>query len=159
FTSLFHQPKPASRFCRRRPPRARLLLESLEPRNLLSGIVNVNTDTEGVFHNETTLAVNPTNPLNLIGSANDYQHSYNAGGQLQRTLLPHAHVTFDGGQTWTEYPIPFKQSATFESDPAVAFDADGTAYLTVITTAGPFFVPGTDADLVVTRSADGGKTW
>src|SRR4029077_15560129 len=134
FTSLFHQRKPASHFCRRRPPRARLLLESLEPRNLLSGIVNVNTDTEGVFHNETTLAVSPTNPLNLIGSANDYQQSFNPGGQIQRNNHPHAHVSFEGGQTWAEYPIPFNQSQMFDSDPAVAFDADGTAYLSVLTT-------------------------
>src|SRR5437660_10146741 len=87
------------------PLRRRPLLECLESRNLLSApaIVNVNTDTEGVFHAETTLAVNPTNPLNLIGSANDHQASYNAGGQLQVTQLNDPHVTFDGGQTWTEY--------------------------------------------------------
>src|SRR2546427_625026 len=42
-----------------------------------STAANVNTDGEGgagrAPHNETTIAVNPTNPLNLIGSANDYQ--------------------------------------------------------------------------------------
>jgi hypothetical protein len=86
-TSLFHKRHRTSG-CRRRRPLPRLLLECLESRNLLSGIVNVNTDTEGVFHAETTLAVNPTNPLNLIGSANDSQASYNAGGQLQFTRRP-----------------------------------------------------------------------
>jgi hypothetical protein len=160
-TSLFHKRPRLSRACRRRPPRARLLLEGLESRTLLSGsaIANVNTDTEDVFHNETTLAVNPTNPLNLIGSANDYQFSYNAAGHLERTSRPLAHVSFDGGQTWTEYPVPFSQSATFDGDPAVALDAGGTAYLTAITTSGPAQVPGTGGDLVVTHSTDGGKTW
>jgi hypothetical protein len=141
----------------------RLELEVLEARTVPSVLANVNTDTEGAAgsapHNETTLAVNPTNPLNLIGSANDYQQSYNAGGQLQRTINPHAHVSFDGGQTWTEYPIPFSQSQMFDSDPGVAFDADGTAYLSVVTSHGPNQVPGTYPDLVVTHSADGGKTW
>jgi hypothetical protein len=37
-----------------------------------SSAANVNTDCEGLgIHNETTIAVNPTNSLNQIGSAND----------------------------------------------------------------------------------------
>src|SRR5438128_257011 len=39
-----------------------------------SSAENVSTDCEGVApHNETSIAVNPTNPLNIIGGANDYQ--------------------------------------------------------------------------------------
>src|SRR5262245_227252 len=114
------------------PLRPRLQLEVLEWRNLLSGgpPINANTDTEGVFHAETTIAVNPTNPLNMIGSASDVQVSFDSQGQVQVTNYAHAHVTFDGGQNWTEYSIPFNQKKyTIAGDPAVAFDVDGTAYL------------------------------
>src|SRR5438034_9385072 len=39
-----------------------------------STAANVNTDCENVAPvNETTIAVNPLNPLNMIGSANDEQ--------------------------------------------------------------------------------------
>src|SRR5713226_9100450 len=101
FTSLLHRRRPQVRHGSRRPSRTRLLLEWLEPRSLLS-VVNVNTDTDLTApHTETTIAVNPTNPLNLIGSANDSQSIFNAGGQIvSATQYSRAHVTFDGGQTW-----------------------------------------------------------
>src|SRR2546428_1422744 len=45
---------------------------------------NVNTDCEGINnpHNETAIAVNPVNPLNMIGSANDYQLKLSQGGSV-----------------------------------------------------------------------------
>src|SRR5689334_19032799 len=73
---------------------------------------NVNTDCDasapnGVTnpHNETSIAVNPTAPRNIIGGANDYQLGINPGGHVSETLRSFAHVSFDGGQTWSEYPI------------------------------------------------------
>ena len=39
-----------------------------------SSATNVNADCELIRHNETTIAINPTNALNQIGSANDPQH-------------------------------------------------------------------------------------
>jgi len=69
---------------------------------------NANTDcaepSKGP-HNETSIAVNPTNPLNMLGGANDYQLALNPGGQVSETVLSRAHVTFDGGQTWSMYPV------------------------------------------------------
>ena len=148
------------RRARRRPARP-LLLEWLEPRNLLS-VLNVNTDTDlSAPHNETSIAVNPTNPLNLIGSANDYQYVYSSsGGVLDHTLYSRAHVTFDGGQTWTDYVVPFNTSLyKATGDPAVAFDAVGTAYLG---TLGFSRLPNGDLtppDLQVAHSPDGGQSW
>src|SRR5439155_18264165 len=146
----------------RRPSRTRLLLEWLEPRNLMS-VMNVNTDTDlSAPHNETTIAVNPTNPQNLIGSANDYQIVYGPSGQLvSATLYSRAHVTFDGGQTWTNYSVPFNTSLyTFTGDPAVAFDADGTGYLATLGfNFFPDHVTTTPADVLVTHSANGGQSW
>ncbi|HEV2235500.1 MAG TPA: hypothetical protein VGR57_02460, partial [Ktedonobacterales bacterium] len=97
-----------------------------------SPAANVNTDCEPTGpHNETSIAVNPTNPLNMIGSANDYQLSVSNGGHIYETIYSRAHVTFDGGKTWTTYPIDYA-SYVATGDPAVAFDAQGNAYLATL---------------------------
>src|SRR5262249_33292280 len=63
-----------------------------------SSTADVNTDCEGTApHNETTIAVNPTNPSNMIGGANDYQLRLSSGGTVYETIFSRAHVTFDGG--------------------------------------------------------------
>jgi len=90
---------------------------------------NVSTDCEGVNpHNETSIAVNPRNPANMIGGANDYQLSVNPGGHVGETTLSRAHVTFDGGRTWSEYPLLSTSSYQATGDPAVAFEQSGHAY-------------------------------
>jgi hypothetical protein len=126
-----------------------------------SSAANVDTDCESIPgpHNETSIAVNPTNPLNQIGSANDYQLILSSGGHLFETIFSRAHVTFDGGRTWTTSVI--RQSAyDATGDPAVAFDADGTAYLS---TLGFRFSQGrfccVNPDVIVSHSTDGGLTW
>jgi hypothetical protein len=121
---------------------------------------NVNTDCEGTApHNETSIAINPTNSLNRIGGANDYQLVLSSGGTLTETIFSRAHVTFDGGQTWTTYAVPFK-SYIATGDPAISFDANGTAYYS---TLGFLFSQGasgfTYPDVLVAHSTDGGKTW
>jgi hypothetical protein len=125
-----------------------------------SPAANVNTDCEGTApHNETSIAVNPTNSLNMIGSANDYQLFLSSGGTVNETIYSRAHVTFDGGKTWTTYPIDF-HGYIATGDPAVSFDANGTAYLA---TLGFVFSQGasgvTTPDVLVAHSSDGGKTW
>ena len=116
--------------------------------------------TQGIGpHNETSIAVNPTNTDNIIGGANDYQLGLNPGGHVTETVLSRAHVTFDGGHTWTEYPITFNSAYQATGDPAVAFDAAGHAYYA---TLGFRFVGPTNAqnpDVLVANSGDGGKTW
>jgi hypothetical protein len=121
---------------------------------------NVNTDCEGTNpHNETSIAVNPTNPLNFVGGANDYQLSINPGGHVGETVLSRAHVTFDGGKTWSEYPIGSDSAYQATGDPSLAFDAAGRVYYA---TLGFRFVGPVNAqspDILVANSADGGKTW
>ena len=81
---------------------------------------NVNTDCEeNGPHNETSIAVNPTNTDNMIGGVNDYQLSLNPGGHLTETILSRAHVTFDGGKTWSEYPIFSNSAYTATGDPSL----------------------------------------
>ena len=126
-----------------------------------SSAANVNTDCEGTApHNETSVAVNPANALNLIGAANDYQLRLSSGGQVSETVLIRAHVSFDGGKTWTTYPVPLN-SYTATGDPAAAFDASGNAYLaTVGSVVSQGKSPGfTNADVLVAHSTDGGKSW
>jgi hypothetical protein len=127
---------------------------------------NVNTDCDtsgsnGVTnpHNETSVAVNPTNTQNILGGANDYQLGINPGGHVSETLRSFAHVSFDGGSTWSEYPINSNSSYQATGDPAVAFDASGHAYYA---TLGFRFVGPAQAqnpDVLVSNSGDGGKTW
>jgi hypothetical protein len=120
---------------------------------------NVNTDC-GVIapHNETSIAINPTNSNNIIGGANDYQLAV-TGGHILETAFTRAHVSFDGGSTWTLFPIPYT-SYDFTGDPAVAFDADGRAYMS---TLGFLVSQGlgccTNPDVVVSTSTNGGRTW
>jgi hypothetical protein len=125
-----------------------------------STAVNVNTDCErNAPHNETSIAVNPTNHNNMIGGANDYQLGVNPGGHVSETLLSRAHVTFDGGRTWSEFPLNSNSAYQATGDPAVAFDADGHAYYG---TLGFRFVGPNSAlnpDVLVADSGDGGRTW
>jgi hypothetical protein len=125
-----------------------------------STAANVNTSCEhNVPHNETSIAVNPTNHNNIIGGVNDYQLAVNPGGHVSETLRSRAHVSFDGGKTWTEYPVDANSAYQATGDPAVAFDASGTAYYS---TLGFRFVGPTNAqspDVLVHASHDGGKTW
>jgi hypothetical protein len=126
-----------------------------------SSAANVSTDCEGTApHNETSIAVNPTNPENLIGGANDYQLRRSSGGKVNETVLTRAHVSFDGGKTWAMYQIPFN-NYTATGDPAAAFDASGNAYMA---TLGFGFDQGRaptliNPDIVVAHSTDGGKNW
>src|SRR5437763_1176717 len=121
-----------------------------------------NTDCETTStgpHNETSIAVNPTDPKNMIGGANDYQLALNPDGHVSETVLSRAHVTFDGGKSWSMYPIFGDQSYQGTGDPALAFDADGHAYYGTLgfRFVGP--VSATNPDVLVSSSGDGGKSW
>jgi hypothetical protein len=119
-----------------------------------------NTDCEGPApHNETAIAVNPTNTSNIIGNANDYQLRLSPGGTVYETVLTRAHVSFDGGSHWAMYPIAYPDY-TSTGDPGIAFDADGKAYLSTLGfrwSQNRFCC--TNPDILVSTSSDGGKTW
>jgi hypothetical protein len=124
-------------------------------------VVNVSRDTTS--QNETPLAVNPTNPLNLITGNNDWNYNDGCG----------VNASFDGGKTWTKTlpngfipgitkytndpDVPGTGDYDFGGDPAVAFSPDGrTAYFACFGYQG---VPPYGVALFLSRSYDGGRTW
>jgi uncharacterized repeat protein (TIGR01451 family) len=117
--------------------------------------ITVNSPTAGA-QNETTIAINPNSPTNLIGGANDYRTGDSRCGRYFST---------NDGSTWTDLgPFPLFTAATDPSntafttagDPGVAFDANGHAYYLCMyfTRTGPG-----DNTQFVHKSNDGGATW
>src|SRR5256886_2126961 len=125
---------------------------------LFAGNALLDCDSVGP-HNETTIAVNPTNPANIVAASHTYL--YNLDKQSASALLrifTEAYVSKDGGQTWTNVHPPHG-SYRFLTDPALAFDAAGTLYWSNVAShdsvAGAF----SDVSVIVDRSNDGGITW
>src|SRR3990172_8770581 len=92
------------------------------PRN-----IRVNQDCSLRRQAEEVVAVNPTNPRNLVAGQNDSVIGFNHCGY---------DFSFDGGKTWGSLTPPFYQflglaGHTFDacSDPTATFDADGNAYV------------------------------
>lgn len=122
-----------------------------------SAFTNSNTIEDESEHsqrmqNESSVAVNPTNPNNMIASAVDYR----AGSSTW------IYVSHDGGYTWENQNLkkPFDNWRS-TNDPSVTFGADGTAYLMYggfeqNTGFGNF--KGGNA-IFVARSFDEGKNW
>ena len=118
--------------------------------------------TGRVYRNSETepyLAVNPTNPDNLI--AGWHQDRWSNGG-AQGNL---AAYSLDGGATWTQVNIAFSRCAggspgstgDFEraSDPWISFGPDGAAYYMALV----FNTSNAENGMAVAKSTDGGVTW
>ena len=110
-------------------------------------------------HNETTLAVNPTNGANIVAASHTYL--YNLDKQSALALLrifTEAYVSKDGGQTWTNVHPPHG-SYRFLTDPALAFDADGHLYWSNVASHDSVGGAFSDVSVIVERSDDGGISW
>src|SRR5262245_39129074 len=92
--------------------------------------------------NEPSIAVNPTNPSNIVIGWRQFDSvtsSYRQAGWA---------YNFDGGHTWT-FPGTLEPGA-FRSDPSLDADLQGTFYYQSLTTGGVEDV---------WRSTDGGVSW
>jgi hypothetical protein len=116
----------------------------------------------GQSQNETAVAVNPTNPANILIGQNDYREGDSGCG---------VDWTLDGGEHWGSQILPSSFTAPgleaarhywdANGDPVVAFDSSGAAYYSCL-----MFDRGVVADngdnasaIVVFRSVDGGASW
>ena len=101
------------------------------------------------YHNETSIAINPTRPLNVIATF-----------QVPVT----AAASEDGGRSWRAQALPGTDGFELSGDPDVLVDADGHAYAIYIA-----FVRPEDYDtlgraahrngIFANRSDDGGHSW
>jgi hypothetical protein len=101
---------------------------------------------------ESAIAVNPLDPYNIVGSSKRFTNPATYAFSLA------AYASFDGGQAWTESPpLTLLPGWAGTSDPAVAWDNLGNAYLVALP-----FGPGASLPLIgiaVYKSTDGGRTW
>ncbi len=114
---------------------------------------NVDAGHECGSQSETSIAINPADPSNVIAGSNEIQR-----------LPMRAMYSTDGGATFSGVDLPLPPARTrngfdFGSDPGVAFDADGNAYYSYIVV---FFGAGggvNGTEMAVAHSTDGGATW
>jgi hypothetical protein len=101
---------------------------------------------------ESSIAVNPLNPYNMVAGSKRFTNP----SRYEFSLAVYS--TFDGGQSWAEAaPLTLLPGWAGTSDPALAWDNHGHAYLVALP-----FEPGPNTPLVgiaVYKSTDGGVTW
>jgi hypothetical protein len=119
--------------------------------------------------NETTIAVNPYNPRNIVAGSNDYR-LFNTREQRNDSTGV-ALTSMDGGRTWTNVTLPHLNFQTggvgalsymdSGGDPAIAFGPGNTVYYANLVFSR--VVPGDNSQqasgLTVSVSHDGGLTW
>ncbi|TDW23558.1 sialidase family protein [Kribbella kalugense] len=118
--------------------------------------------------NETTIAVNPRNPRNIVAGANDYR-LFNAR-ENRNDSASFAYTSFDGGHSWRNVAIPGLTitaggTGAFSwfdgsGDPVVAFGPGNTVYFASLVFSRSAPLGGQDATgIVVNVSHDGGLHW
>ena len=105
------------------------------------------------------LALESYNSPKVVANPKDANHLAVASRMDAPTFGCALHVTFDGGGTWSETPIPGRPGATVSCfAPDVVFGADGSFYV-AYTSFGPVEGQGTIPDgLWIASSLDGGRT-
>lgn len=101
---------------------------------------------------ETSIAINPLNPRNIVGGANDYRLGWGASGFYAST---------DNGENWYGGIRPFPTPTNGDDhingggDPAVVFDREGVVYYADL----HFERTNDTSGVFVSRSTNGGFTW
>lgn len=96
--------------------------------------------------NESSIAVNPSNPKIVIASAVDYRDNSSSW----------VYISTDGGKTWDNKNLGKVNSWRSSNDPSVGYDKDGTAYL--VHGAFPANSSGENG-VYINKSTDGGINW
>jgi hypothetical protein len=115
---------------------------------------NVDVSDEPGPQSETSIAINPENPKEIVAGSNEIFR-----------LPMRAYFSSNAGKTWAgvDLPLPPPTQAhgiDFGSDPGVAWDTLGNVYYSYIVV---FFSKGfagvVGTEMAVARSSDGGQTW
>lgn len=120
--------------------------------------VRATTSPPGKARSEPALAVNPRNNQNMVGASKRFF-------DLDNYLFDLVPIfSFDGGQTWRESTLPIESGWDGMTDPTIAFDDEGRAFLVgeplvYDPTATPPREILTGLGMFVFRSVDGGRTW
>lgn len=134
---------------------ARLLLLCLIGSTLTSAqqVVRI-TDPTAVNPAEVSIAINPSNPDNMIAGA------LQIGQPPGPRASSYNYVTFDGGKTWKTVPTP-NPSKLVQGDDIVVFSSDGIAYHVHLSFDGIRQARPARAEngMIVNVSKDGGNTW
>jgi len=114
---------------------------------LLSTPPNVDVSQRAGNESETAVAVNPTNPQNVVIFSNVDHPKF---GMLEA-------VSFDGGSTWAASIVGDGDSLGLACcDPSISFDQDGNLFLTYLLLDQNGNVP---PEVPVALSSDGGITF
>ena len=114
--------------------------------------IRLNQDYSCFSQDETSIAVNPTNPRNIVGGANDYRLGWGTSGFFSST---------DDGESWygdiKPFPTPNNGDDHINGggDPAVVFDREGVVYYADL----HFERLNDTSGIFVSRSTNGGFTW
>jgi len=128
--------------------------------------------------NETDVAVNPTNPLNIVSVAKDYSLGQFSNLQNDCSINLHPlikwevwigiYTSFDGGVSWSDdlfpgFPGDNRSTGVANqrcmTDPVVAFAPNGDLYLAADAWGAPRPDGTHEYHIVLGKSTDGGLTW
>src|SRR2546425_12750396 len=112
------------------------------------------SDLDAINPAEVTIAINPTNPDNIVAA------SFQAGRPPRPRYASYNYVSMDGGKTWKTFPVEDLKGLT-QGDDAVYFSSDGTAYHAHLSFIGIRVAkpPRAENGMLIESSSDGGLTW
>lgn len=116
-----------------------------------AGVPNVRVSA-GKFtaHSEVSLAQNPRDAQNFVGASKMFTDNENYVFRIG------TYSSLDGGKSWIDNgQLAGLDQFDITSDPVVAFDSNGTAYVEVLAVANPE----RRSALYLYSSTDGGRTW
>jgi hypothetical protein len=118
------------------------------PASTVTSNIRVSNDTYRA-HSEPMVAINPANPLNLLGGSKFFTDPAHYRFQIG------TYVSFDGGCSWADNGVlPGFQSNEITSDISIAYGPKNRVYVAVLYSDNV-----RDSGIAVLTSSDGGKTF